>query len=147
MQKKVFSDYELMIALNDAVQMLWIALAENFSTMTRTKTILPVVGGSAPLPDDFYSLVSIQEGASVHGLFAESDAPNVEIEYNRLPRPAVSPKDALEIPVSMILDAAEIAAALVTEGTGGAIGIASSCAQRISQKREYSVIPDWRPFP
>jgi hypothetical protein len=146
MQKKNFSDYELMIALNDAVQMLWIALAENFSTVPVTKTILPVVGGSAPLPRDFYSLVSLQKGAVVNGFFVESDESGVEIEYNRLPSPAINAGDALEIPVSMILDTVEITAALLTEGTAGAVNVAMSSAQRISEKREYSAIPDWRPF-
>ena len=38
MQRTKFSDYELLSALSDAWSMLWIALAENFSTLPR-KTV------------------------------------------------------------------------------------------------------------
>ena len=56
MQRTKFSDYELLSALSDAWSMLWIALAENFSTLPRKTVEVILIGGAAPLPDDFYSL-------------------------------------------------------------------------------------------
>jgi hypothetical protein len=147
MQKTKISDYELMSALNDAVEMLWIALAERFSSIPRTSTILQMVNGSAPLPKDFYSLIHVQKDAVVNGLFVESEDPYVKITYNRLPTPAVGPEDAVEVPVSMTLDVVEITAALSVEGMGDAVGIASSSAARIAQKREHGAVKDGRPFP
>jgi hypothetical protein len=146
MQKKKLSDYELLIALNNAVRMLWIALAENFSTIPRITAILPIVNGTAPLPKDFYSLASIQKGAAVNGFFVESDEPNVEICYNRLPSSAANADDAVEIPESMIAETVEAATAVMTGNMESAVNIVAQNAQRVSQKREHAAIPNWRPF-
>lgn len=146
-QKTNFSEYELLSALNDAVTAFWIALSENFSSIPQLTTVLEPEVGVAALPADFYSMVRLQEGATVSGFFVLSEEPKVEITYNRLPVPAESVEDTVEIPAAMILDVVEIAVALLAEGMGKAAEIAAACASRISQKREHGAIKDGTPFP
>ena len=147
MQNTKFSDYELLSALNIAVQTLWMALAERFSSLPRLTTILPMENGVAALPKDFYSLVHIQDNAAVDGFFVVSEEHNVEITYNRLPVPAINIDDTVEVPASMVLDVVEMTAALLTQGMGSVINIAMASANRIAQKREHGAIKDQKPFP
>ena len=90
MQKTRYSDYEVLSALNDARTMLWIALAENFSSIPRKRADLTLdEEGKARLPGDYYSLVGISPGARVDGFFI-TGAPGdtVCLEYNGLPLPS-----------------------------------------------------------
>jgi hypothetical protein len=90
MQKTRYSDYEVLSALNDARTMLWIALAESFSSLPRKKAELTLdADGRAPLPADYYSLVRISPGARVEGFFAAgAGGLTVSLEYNGLPLPS-----------------------------------------------------------
>lgn len=62
MQKVKYADYELLSAMNDARSMLWIAFAENFSSIPQKTIELTLTDGVGPLPDDYYSLVSLTGG-------------------------------------------------------------------------------------
>ena len=165
MQGARYSDWEALSALNDAMRMLWIALAENFSSIPRVKKELTLINGSAPLPKGFYSLVSISEGAYVDGFRVKGEG-KATLVYNCIP-PAVAegtddiafsdddiacldtdplvPGHSLAVP-AISLDLTEIAAAVMQGQTEAAANIAASSAKRISQKREYARIPDRRPF-
>jgi hypothetical protein len=142
MQKTRFSDYELTSALNDARTILWIALAERASTIPLKRVEIALSDGRAPLPDDYYSLVSIHGGAvEADGVTGES---TVSLVYNSVPPPAT---ENVDIPASLVIDVVEIAAAVAQGQTDTAASIAMASAARVSQKREYAAIPDRRHFP
>jgi hypothetical protein len=97
MQGTKYSDYEVLSALNDARTMLWIALAENFSSIPRRRVELTMVDGQALLPEDFYSLVEEPRGAEICGAYMMRICPAglpediedvVTLEYNGLPAPS-----------------------------------------------------------
>jgi hypothetical protein len=97
MQGTKFSDYEVVSALNDARTMLWIALAENFSSIPRRRVNLTLTDGRALLPEDFYSLVEEPCGAEIDGFYLVRTRPVrlddgaedvIELEYNGLPLPS-----------------------------------------------------------
>jgi hypothetical protein len=166
MQGTKYSDYEALSSLNDAMKMLWIALAENYSSIPRVKKEITLVNGDAPLPGNFYSLVSISEGACVDGFRVKGDGGKATLVYNFIP-PALTtdsediafsdddiaysdtdplvPGYAMAVP-AISLDLVEIAAAVIQGNTQAAASVAASTAKRISQKREYAKIPDRRPF-
>jgi hypothetical protein len=90
LQKTRYSDYEVLSALNDARTMLWIALAESFSTIPRKRIELTLdADGRAHLPPDYYSLAGISRERRVEGFFV-CGPPGVKIllEYNGLPMPS-----------------------------------------------------------
>ena len=160
-----YSDYEIVSALNDAIWMLWIALAENHSSIPRTKTEITLANGEATLPNDFYSLVSVS-GAAVDGFVLRGEADRAELVYNRAPPmmtatggdiafsdgdtacldtdPLVSGLD-LAAP-ALGLDLVSAAAEIVKGRTEAGAAIAGAAARRISQKREYARVPNKRPF-
>jgi hypothetical protein len=140
MQKTRMSDYELTAALNDARTMLWIALGVNYSTIPR-KTV--TLGNGAALPEDYYSLVSLDRGLVAGEQIYSDDGGEVKLVYNCIPEEA---GDDFSIPAMLLLDVTEIAAAIAAGNVSGAAEIASASAQRISQKREYAAIPDREPF-
>jgi hypothetical protein len=166
MQGAKYSDYEVLESLNDAMKMLWIALAENFSSVPRVKKEITLVNGDATLPENFYSLVSISEGAYIDGFRVRGEGKSATLVYNAIP-PALTleaddiafsdddiaysdtdplvPWHALAVP-AISLDMVEIAAAIMQGQTESAAKMAMSTAKRISQKREYAKIPDRRPF-
>jgi hypothetical protein len=167
MQSSKYSDYEMLQSLNDAMKMLWIALAENFSSIPRSRREIKLVNGSAPLPENFYSLVSISDGAHVDGFrIRGSGGESVTLVYNIIPPDltlqtsdiaysdddiACLDTDPLVpayklLPPAVGLDMAEITAAIMQGNTSAAVSIAQSTAKRISQKREYAAIPDRRHF-
>jgi hypothetical protein len=97
MQGTKYSDYEILSALNDARTMLWIALAENFSTIPRRRVQLTLTDGEALLPEDFYSLVEEPRGAEICGFHVvrtrganppEGAEDVITLEYNGLPLPS-----------------------------------------------------------
>lgn len=137
MQRTKFSDYELLSALSDAWSMLWIALAENFSTLPRKTVEVILVGGTAPLPDDFYSLVELGDG---------STGETARLEYNCVPPPITDSAAEIDFPTSLVLDLVEVASAVVSGNMTAATETAKSTAARVSQKREYGKIPDIRHF-
>lgn len=145
MQGTKFSDYELTMALNDALGMLWIALAENFSTLPRRTAVLMMEGGIAPLPEDFYSLVEVTDG-HVRGSYIESDKGQATLVYNALPSTVDRLDDSVDLPLTLVLDVVEVAAAIAKGESGNAAGIALMGAKRLSQKREVAAIPDTRHF-
>jgi hypothetical protein len=165
MQKTKFSDYELFSALNDAMLMLWITLAENFSSIPRRKVKLTLVNGAASLPRNYYSLVWISPGAIVDGFSVKGEGGTAELEYNSCAPRLVTTEDIAYsdtdiafldddplVPIAPVLkavslDLVEIAAAITQGQTEAAAQIAKSTAARLSQKREYAAIPDTRPFP
>lgn|GEM_PF-3686513 len=146
MQAVKFSDYELLAALNDARMMLWMALAERHSTIPRKRALLTMKHGAALLPDDYYTLVEISEGARIVGSQAVSDALSVELVYNAVPKEAKGEGESVCIPAALVIEAVEIAAAVVSGDVDAAARTAMSAAERVSQKREYARIPDLRPF-
>ena len=146
MQAVKLSDYELLSALNDARSMLWIALAENFSTIPQRKAELTMTDGAAPLPEGYYSLVALPQGARVVGETVESDDGKTEIIYNAVPEQVSSSSEEISVPSSLVLDTVEIAAFIAGGDTGGAVNTAMASARRVSQKREYSKLPDWKHF-
>jgi hypothetical protein len=90
MQRVKYSDYEVLSALNDARTMLWIALAENFSTIPRRRVRLTLTDGRALLPEDFYSLVEEPRGAEICGFHVvrKGGGNIITLEYNGLPLPS-----------------------------------------------------------
>jgi hypothetical protein len=166
MQGAKYSDYEALGSLNDAMKMLWIALAENYSTIPRVRKEITLVDGRAPLPEDFYSLVSISGGARVDGFLVRGGGEKATLVYNIIP-PGLTegsddiafsdgdkaysdtdplvPGHAMAAP-AISLDLVEIAAAAMQGDTPTAAAIAAATARRISQKREHAKIPDRRPF-
>ncbi len=146
MQAVKLSDYELLSALGDARSMLWIALAENFSTIPQKRAVLTMTNGSAPLPKGYYSLVELPAKARVFGERVESDAEKVEIVYNAVPKPVSATTESVSVPSSLVLDTVEIAAFIAGGNTDAAATTAGNSARRVSQKREYSKLPDWKPF-
>ena len=141
MQRTKFSDYELLSALSDAWSMLGIALAETFSTLPRKTVEVILVGGTAPLPDDFYSLYSLVE------LGDGSTSETARLEYNCVPPPITDSAAEIDFPTSLVLDLVEVASAVVSGNMTAATETAKSTAARVSQKREYGKIPDIRHFP
>jgi hypothetical protein len=109
-----WSDYEILSALNDARVMLWIALAESFSSIPRRRVELVLSDGRAPLPEDFYSLVEdLPRGVEVQGFHVARTRPAripegediVTLEYNGLPLPS---EDMDYIPGSPLFDVKDI---------------------------------------
>jgi hypothetical protein len=145
MQSTKYSDYELTSALNDAVKMLWITFAEHYSTIPRKTVRVTLTQGSAPLPEDYYSLVEISGNAWIDGLRVRGHDRRVRITYNCIP-PSVAGAEEEVAVEAVALDLTEIAAAIAQGETSIAVQIAESTAKRISQKREYAAIPDRRPF-
>lgn len=145
MQKTRFSDYEILSALNDAMSMLWVALAENFSRIPQKTVNIVMTDGKAPLPEDYYSLVKKPAGAEIRGM--EITGAEGELVYNAVPIPALDMADDIRLPLSLLLDCVEVAGAIATGRTDEAASIAGTAARRISQKREISEIPDRVPFP
>lgn len=147
MQALRFSDYELREAIRDAHAMLWIALAENFSSLPRkTVHILPGVGGVSPLPEDFYNLVELPSGVTVTAFSLEGvGEEGIDLVYNCIP--SRSSDDDVNVPESLALDMIEISSALASGDTGSAAAIAVSSAKRVSQGHEFAAIPNTRPFP
>lgn len=148
MQKVKYADYELLSAMNDARSMLWIAFAENFSSIPQKTIELTLTDGVGPLPDDYYSLVSLTggvvDGMTVVGMtVVGGDTAN--LVYNSVPMPVETDGD-FDFPLSFMLDLVEIASAIVQGNTDAAVQIAMTSAKRVSQKREYSSIPDTRHF-
>jgi hypothetical protein len=88
MQGAKYSDYEVLSALNDARSMLWIALAESFSTVPRRRVRLTLEGGRALLPEDFYSLAERPCGVEIEGFHVVGNRDEVELVYNGLPLPS-----------------------------------------------------------
>jgi hypothetical protein len=90
MQGTKYSDYEVLSALNDARTMLWIALAENFSSIPRRRVRLTLTDGKALLPEDYYSLVEEPCGAEIEGFHIVSGggADVITLVYNGLPLPS-----------------------------------------------------------
>ena len=91
MQGTKYSDYEVVSALNDARTMLWIALAENFSSIPRRRVTLTLTDGQALLPEDFYSLVEEPCGAEICGFHVarrRGGDGEIELYYNGLPLPS-----------------------------------------------------------
>jgi hypothetical protein len=95
MQGTKYSDYEVLSALNDARSMLWIALAESFSTIPRRRVELTLTDGEALLPEDYYSLVEKPCGVEIEGFHAVRTRPAdadgedvVTLVYNGLPLPS-----------------------------------------------------------
>lgn len=88
MQGTKYSDYEVLSALNDARTMLWIALAENFSSIPRRRVTLTLTGGRALLPEDYYSLVEKPRDAEIEGFSVAGTGETVTLVYNALPLPS-----------------------------------------------------------
>lgn len=88
MQGTKFSDYEILSALNDARTMLWIALAECFSTIPRRRVTLTLTDGRATLPEDYYSLVEKPRDVEIEGFLVVGKQGEAEIVYNGLPLPS-----------------------------------------------------------
>ena len=76
----------------------------------------------------------------------ESDAEKVEIVYNAMPKPVSATTESVSVPSSLVLDTVEIAAFIAGGNTDAAATTAGNSARRVSQKREYSKLPDWKPF-
>lgn len=146
MQGVRYSDYEMLAALNEARAMLWIALGIYFSTIPRRTVVLELTDGLAPLPEDYYSLAGISENAAVEGGMVRGEGESAELSYNCVPAPAEGLGDDIELPRSIEIDVAEIAARAVAGDMNSAAQIAEASARRISQTREYARIPDRRPF-
>jgi hypothetical protein len=96
LQKTKYSDYEVLSALNDARSMLWIALAENFSTVPRRRIQITLTDGEALLPEDYYSLVEKPCGVEIEGFHVTREHPAnasegedvITLVYNGLPLPS-----------------------------------------------------------
>lgn len=146
MQKTKFSDYELLSALSDAWVMLWIALAENFSTIPRKSVQVALTNGSGPLPDDFYSLIGLEDGIVRDGR-VEGSGEKAMLEYNCVPSPITESAAEIDFPTSLVLDLVEVASAVASGNTTAGTETARATATRVSQKREYGKIPDIRHFP
>jgi hypothetical protein len=167
MQRTRYSDYQILSALNDAMKMLWIALAEHFSSIPRVTRKISLIFGTAALPENYYSLVSISDGARVDGFVIRgAGSDTVTLVYNAIPpeltleagdiafsdddiacedTDPLVPGYALLSP-AVALDMTEITAAIIRDDMDGAAAVAKSSAYRISQQREYAGIPDWTPF-
>lgn len=146
MQGTRYSDYELLAAVGNAAKMLWIALAEHYSSIPRKSVALKLRNGFAPLPGDFYTLVGISGGARIEGMRVRGDGETVELTYNGVPKPLVDENSDVELPHSLTLDAVEVTAAILTGNIEGAAELANASAARIAQKREFARLPDWRHF-
>jgi hypothetical protein len=146
MQRTRFSGYEMLRAVNDAFKMLWIALAENFSSIPRVKAEIPLVGGTAPLPENYYTLVSISDNARIDGYAIRGEGESVTLVYNAIPSELGEESEINDVFPEFELDLTEIASAIAQGNIGGAVSAAAGTARRISQKREYSKIPNWRHF-
>lgn len=143
-----FSDYELLAAVNNAIKMLWIALAEHYSTIPRNRVTLKIKDGSAALPADYYSLVELTgKDARIEGfkVYCEEED-TVDLTYNYTPKPVESETSSITLPYSLTLDAVEIAATIAGGNIESAASLADTTATRIAQKREYARLPDWRHF-
>lgn len=148
MQKTAFSDYELLSALNDARSMLWMALAENFSGIPRKTLAITLVDGKAPLPDDYYTLVSMPCGACIDGFeIVVPKADTAELVYNAMPVDVHEMADSVSVPAALMIDLSAIAALIAQGDLENAKNTAMESANRISQKREHAGVPDRRPFP
>jgi hypothetical protein len=98
LQGTKYSDYEVLSALNDARTMLWIAMAENFSTIPRRRVQLTLTDGQALLPEDYYSLAEKPCGVEIEGFHAVRTRPDgrtagagedvITLIYNGLPLPS-----------------------------------------------------------
>lgn len=150
MQATQYSDYELLAALSEARQMLWLALAENFSTIPQRTETLALVAGAALLPDDFYSLVCLPPPAYVDGdMVRDEKNPTAEVSlvYNAIPPAVAGIDDDVSFAGSLLMDMTEISYHVAKGEMDAAQGVALSSARRVSQKREMAAIPDTRPFP
>ena len=145
MQMTKFSEYELLYAFNDARQMLWIALAENFSSFPRKSVELVAVDGVAPLPADYYTLVDLSSGVIVGDHVEDGDG--ATLVYNCVPLPILDATESAEFPASLYLDIVALSALIAQGDTSAAVTTATESARRISQKREISRIPDTVHFP
>ena len=149
MQKVKFSDYELTSALNDALLILWITLAEKFSRFTKKEAVITLADGRAPLPEDFYTLAAEPDGFQITGdeIVGRADAETATLVYYSLPSPVVLHDDDVRVPLSLLPEFIEMAASVALCDTERAAGIAESAARRIAMKREIHAIPDKIAFP
>ncbi|MDR1649930.1 MAG: hypothetical protein LBR71_06675 [Synergistaceae bacterium] len=150
MQKTTFSDYELLSTLNDARTILWMNLAEQFSSIPRKQAALAFgPDGSAPLPDDFYTLADNlpAAGLAVNGLIVTGGGGEAQISYYSLPEHIDDPiAGVFETPLSLVLETVEIAALLAKGETRAARETALLAAARFGQKRERRGLSDTKPF-
>ena len=94
--------------------------------------------GTAPLPDDFYSLVELGDGSTKE---------TARLEYNCVPPLITESVAEIDFPMSLVLDLVEVASAVASGDMSTAMETAKATAARVSQKREYGRIPDIRHFP
>jgi hypothetical protein len=144
-----YSEYELLMAINEAIDIFWQALSDQYSTVTQRVKAYDLSSGQALLPSDFYSLAEIQYGcvpARIKGdhIFGSGE---VVLVYNYKPREITLSEDVVDVPITLISDLVKIAAQVVAGNTAAAVGQAEESAKRISQKREVSRIPDMECFP
>lgn len=149
MQGAKYSHFEVMSAINDAWMMLWMALAERYSSITRKLATVPMTDGRAYIPEDFYTLADDTKGVKVAGLelVGDQSLESVELDYYCIPPEVTHPNDEVAVPRAVELDCIEMVAAIVQGNSNSAVSLSREAARRLSQNREFVRIPDRVAFP
>lgn len=161
-----FSDSEILFAMNDGIELLFQALANNFSTVVQKVKEYTLTTGAALLPDDFYTLESLDECdelqptklyrpcrryrgrgiAHIEGQYIFGRG-HIRMVYNYKPHEVTRVDDSLDIPYALVTDLVNITANLATMNIDAARLRASEAGARMSQRREYSTVPPRIAFP
>jgi hypothetical protein len=160
-----FSEYEIMNAINEGVNLLWKHLMENYSSVCHKVEYFDMAEGRVALPNDYYTTVEIAKTpiaryhsvsidgpgsayqyAHVEGNYIFSKYP-IRFIYNYMPRDITRVDDVIDVPLSLEADIVSIASNLLVNNGEGATARAADTANRLSQRREVWEIPDKVAFP
>jgi hypothetical protein len=168
-----YSNTELMIAMNEAIHLLWQALAANYSSITHKIQGYSLQAGiGALLPEDFNSVVELVDLSAtamkpgqidvrifnrapgnrytwqprIEGDYVFGDG-EVKLVYNYIPREVTLLEDSVDVPKQLIPDVVAVTANIVSQNMDAARQRVDECAKKVSQFREYAKIPDKVAFP
>jgi len=151
-QKLNIGDDMIVYAVNYAASELFDALALAFSSVTKKRDTITITDGEGNLPDDFRTLVRVEDSSGnelfkgdswdLEGETVMSDLDEVTVVYHRSPVKISSLGDTLDVPDMFFNDVADIAGAILKGDRQGAHSHALLAAKQAAERRTYARIPD-----
>lgn len=153
-QRMKWSDFDMVRVLNDAGRWLFDRLAVRGSSLPVKRATLTFTDCAAALPTDFGSIIRMEgadgtplfrgEGWEMIGDSVLSEAPTMELLYNRLPKRISALSETMDIPDVLFQSLVAVAAATLSGGASDGLAQAEREAAMIAQRREWGRIPDGR---
>lgn len=162
-QKAKFSDDALMLALNTTLALVFEMFVGYASTIGRKSATVVLTGGSGDLPNDFHSVVIVEDNLGnemlpdyggltpsaghykIVGGKLYAGTPSVNMEYHYIPQRLTSGESVLDVPDAILNQMVQVAVTLAKGDRMGADKIVYSMVRSLAS-RHIPYVPDRRAF-